>query len=49
MQSFYRSANKFFGKIARFVPEDVTLQLNEFIQSKCIVCLPYYTALKPVT
>jgi len=37
-RSFYRSANEIFGKIGRFVPEDVTLQL---IQSKCMPALLY--------
>jgi len=32
-RSFYRSANEICGKIGRFAPENVTLQL---IQSKCI-------------
>ena len=37
-RSFYRSANEIFGKIGRFAPEDVTLQL---IQSKCVPALFY--------
>ena len=37
-RSFYRSANEIFGKIGRFAPENVTLQL---IQSKCIPALLY--------
>jgi len=37
-RSFYRSANEIFGKIGRFAPEDVTLQL---IQSKCMPALLY--------
>jgi len=37
-RSFYRSANEIFGKIGRFAPENVTLQL---IQSKCMPALLY--------
>ena len=37
-RSFYRSANEIFGKIGRFAPENVTLQL---FQSKCMPALLY--------
>ena len=37
-RSFYRSVNESFGKIGRFAPENVTLQL---IRSKCIPALLY--------
>jgi len=37
-RSFYRSANEIFGKIGRFAPENVTLQLT---QSKYVPALLY--------